>query len=1003
MIQHARYRSGWILAVLTIYALGATSAAEDNLVKNGDFSQGQQHWDLGKDGHAQVVADGDGRSFVRVRLNHLRNAYIEQAIDLPPDALKVAVSARVRGPQIVPKGGWTGAFVMPRLVDEQDKHLSGSAGFMAIRTAQAEWKTETVTIDVPPTTRRMLLRAGLFETTGEYHVTDLQVRIVERGKRPFVFEIRKAATTGHKQPKLDPVDPVLGAPLDLTAPYDETLRVNPQDAGAFATIGDAIAQALAHREAGRSTRITIAPGIYRVACGELVIRDQLDQHGTAGIAIEAEQPGTVIIKGSDLFTAWREHEPGIYVHAWDKNWGFQRHWWASFNVKIGPVGLRRETMWVNGERQRQVLLEHDDQLVRAGKDGPQEQNSNTWMVRDTGGPRRPYSDVAPGTFYVDEDADLLVWRPQTGIDPIKATVEVSTKTYGFALSRVNNVLVRGLTFEHFANTFGLSTAYHDIRWNIDASGCALRLSNVQNVVLEDIVVRENNMAGLSVSDLNDVTIRRLDASDNGGQGIGGGGLVNVLFEDIHANRNNWRGHWGDFIGWHMAGIKLTQMDGVTYRNVTTTDNLACGFWFDVHAQFVHINRLISKGNLHAGAYMEMFQGPVQMVDATLENNGMGLILSGAANFTLQNSRIVGNGTQITLRNDFRHHPVHFRFEHNLIASRTDTLRDLEVKDSKAYDPNGNLRIPSYQYWVPDIAGFGVDSQPLFMLNTPSRPNGEPTSWQYFLETLQATGNTWYHPTLRHAFFDGDRWPIDFAAWTALTGETDATWRNPLGETTDWDQRSDAAGALTKPVVVRPPGLLDYTLELNPVWPEDGALRINAGAQEDWVDPHGKRWLADTHNTNGQLFTGVGPIDGKITRKKLVDTPTAAMTATGLAGIYASERYMLDGYLVAAPLGTYTVRLHFSENHAPVQAGNRTFAVVVNGMTVVERLDVVAEAGGQGQPVVKEIMGVKPEPFVAEDTRILSAGHIMIEFKRPPGSGEATMINAIEIIREETRQ
>lgn len=1006
-------RIAWMMAILMISA-AATAQVPDssNLLLNGDFTQGEASWEMNKDGRATVVKDDDGGAYLRVAQEDLRNAYIDQIIDIPRDAIELTFTCRMRGPRIAPKGGWTGAFLMPSLLNDEGESLTGSNGYQSMRKNTSEWIESSSTLTVPHQATRARVRIGLFETNGEFHVTDVRAVVSKQGRRHYDLaeHLREARVNiNHAQPMLDPVAPATGAPdwLINFQDFDHTLRVDPADLQALPTVGAAIEQARENRKKGESTRVVVAAGTYREPDGALLMDDLADPSGKAVIAIEAEKPSSVVLSGSEVFADWRAHEgmDGIYVHDWDKAWGFQRHWWGNFNTVIGPLGLRRENIWINGERQRQALLEREEQLVRvkAEQKGPvvQELNTNSWMVTEEGGPRRPYSDLEPGTFYVDDANKLLVMRPKPGVDPGKATVEVSTKTIGMSVFKGENIILRGLTIQHFANTYALARGSEANRWRGrggEWGGVAFRVTLSRNILLEDMVSRENNGVGFPIIDANDLTARRIEATDNGTSGGGFSG-VNMLFEDLKFNRNNWRGYLGDFTGWDGAGIKSTKMDRVTFRNVETNDNFAYGFWFDIHAIDVHIDGLVSTGNLRAGAYMEMFGGPVEMLNARLENNAMGLLLSGAANFSLKNSRIIGNATQITMRNDFRYRPVNFRFENNIISSRTDTMQNLVVKGDNVLDANGDQRIPGFQYWVPDIDGFGVGSQPLLMPNTPRLDSGVPNSWQLFLDTLQASGNTWYHPTLRHAFLDTDRWPIDFDTWKKLTGDTDARWHNPVGDTEDWRDRSDAVSALTKPALDLPPGMSDYTVDRSPEWPQDGALRINAGATEDWTDPQGRRWLADIHNENGKLFTGVGEKDQSLVRGKLLEETPEAIAATGLTPIYASERYLLDGYAIATPAGSYTVRLHFSENHGPIRAGNRQFGILVNGKTVFERLDVVNEAGGQGRPLVKEIKGVKPELFVDEDTRILNTGLIQIEFKRLSESAEAPMINAIEVVRE----
>jgi hypothetical protein len=57
---------------------------------------------------------------------------------------------------------------------------------------------------------------------------------------------------------------------------------------------------------------------------------------------------------------------------------------------------------------------------------------------------------------------------------------------------------------------------------------------------------------------------------------------------------------------------------------------------------------------------------------------------------------------------------------------------------------------------------------------------------------------------------------------------------------------------------------------------------------------------------------------------------------------------------------YTVRLHFAELDERVGPGDRVFDVSLQGETVLEALDVVAEAGGHRRALVREFRGVPAE-------------------------------------------
>jgi hypothetical protein len=55
--------------------------------------------------------------------------------------------------------------------------------------------------------------------------------------------------------------------------------------------------------------------------------------------------------------------------------------------------------------------------------------------------------------------------------------------------------------------------------------------------------------------------------------------------------------------------------------------------------------------------------------------------------------------------------------------------------------------------------------------------------------------------------------------------------------------------------------------------------------------------------------------------------------------------------------TYTVRLHFAELDETVKPGDRVFDVAIQGKTVLRGLDVLAEAGGLRQALVREVSGI----------------------------------------------
>ena len=83
---------------------------------------------------------------------------------------------------------------------------------------------------------------------------------------------------------------------------------------------------------------------------------------------------------------------------------------------------------------------------------------------------------------------------------------------------------------------------------------------------------------------------------------------------------------------------------------------------------------------------------------------------------------------------------------------------------------------------------------------------------------------------------------------------------------------------------------------------------------------------------------------------------------------------------------YTVRLHFAEI-AGCEYGRRLFDVALQGKRVLERFDIVKEAGGTNRPVVREFKGIG----LKDDLKITLT---------PTGStGTEPLLNGIEIISE----
>jgi hypothetical protein len=145
-----------------------------------------------------------------------------------------------------------------------------------------------------------------------------------------------------------------------------------------------------------------------------------------------------------------------------------------------------------------------------------------------------------------------------------------------------------------------------------------------------------------------------------------------------------------------------------------------------------------------------------------------------------------------------------------------------------------------------------------------------------------------------------------------------------------------------------------------------AIRIKAGASDDFKDTSGNLWLADRGFTGGDT----------------VDRPDLAIANTTDQRIYQSERYSMSQFAQALPNGKYIVKLHFCETFDGITGpGQRVFSFDVSGHQFQD-FDVWAKAGG-GQRAYVETVPVE-----------ITTGKLVVTFT--PGV-ENPQINGIEIL------
>lgn len=309
--------------------------------------------------------------------------------------------------------------------------------------------------------------------------------------------------------------------------------------------------------------------------------------------------GGAVLSGADTF-AWSDLGDNTYSIAWPYNWGL---WSIPANwPAMTDTVRRREVLWVNGVRLRQILT---------------------------------CSALGMEQYCVDEIADTITFRTARPIEAVEA-VEAAVRSQLIAVGNVSNVTIRGLTFTGTAS-------------NYDSS--AVTFVSSQSITVENSRFEENNGGGLGIISSQNIITRNNVYSNNGGTGYGASRIIGLSAENEVANGNNWRGGLGGFVNWSAAGIKHLYLRNAVYSNITTNDNQTHGTWFDTDVQGASVIGLKSSGNLKYGLFLEALTGHVSVSASTLANNQIGIFSGNTANVSLNDITLTDNQTGILIGGD----------------------------------------------------------------------------------------------------------------------------------------------------------------------------------------------------------------------------------------------------------------------------------------------------------------------------------------------------------------
>ncbi|MEL7237999.1 MAG: right-handed parallel beta-helix repeat-containing protein, partial [Planctomycetota bacterium] len=403
---------------------------------------------------------------------------------------------------------------------------------------------------------------------------------------------------------------VTGASVDESA-VQHTLRVDPNRDDALPTIGAAIEEAKTHLNNGEGVRISIAPGIYREGNFNIPGSKEPGPQRSATLVIEGDATGEVVITGADDWTGgWVElaDAPGIYARAWPHKFGLGDQTWARWNFLLTAANSRSEVVAVDGQLMMPVDLElyrwvDPDGAVSLEDVDTGENVPGEWKLAG----RRSPTVLEPGTFGVDEQAEMIYVCPPEGVDPNETLVEVAVRQSLLDIYDRENLVLRNLTFQHCASYVG----GHDDP--VDLSG--------RNILVEHCAFIENGARGLSLGEgPTDITLRNCTFSRNGWLGLAAGYKPdNYLIDGCVSNSNNWRGHFASQHSWDAAAMKFFGLNGqvgVALRNHRSFGNLTHGVWFDqsfTPRAPIEISDSLFAGNYFgATLYLEKLTGPVDV-------------------------------------------------------------------------------------------------------------------------------------------------------------------------------------------------------------------------------------------------------------------------------------------------------------------------------------------------------------------------------------------------------
>lgn len=523
------------------------------------------------------------------------------------------------------------------------------------------------------------------------------------------------------------------------APIDEraitlTLNVAPAPLGSdttgdgsaarpYASLRRALAVAQPRKIAGTGVRVLLAPGVYREGSPTdnwaVQFNFGVAQSTSAPLVVEGagwdpaapRNTSDVIISGSEDWSGgWTRNPDGTWSRDWPHAFGVPTH---SYPFGVSDALLRRELVHVDGQTYYQI--NPPNYTNRSGVVGSATEGDPGNPNNVNGGRLTP----TEGSFWVTDavlSGTTVTTMGRITIRPPAAApadfdlnrsgrlVEVTTKRnllqlwLGAQSANPTNVVLRNLTFQHAGG------------------GYALLAQHQNNLLIEDCRFIKNKRTGFTVLPGRNVTLRRVDSSDNGENGAGITSVQNGLLVECSFNRNSRQSEIVGLTGWSVCGIKFYTTAGdnvaITALRCEARDNRSTGFWWDTGNVECEMFDSISVNNSTNGTFIEannsaennyesvgagslgiagiprlgarptvtvrrsVFAGnrPAPGTEAYRAARGRGIFFSENENAVIEDSVIVDNDLQIATYDNTRGENRNFTFRRNVVAAQTPAQR-----------------------------------------------------------------------------------------------------------------------------------------------------------------------------------------------------------------------------------------------------------------------------------------------------------------------------------------